>query len=135
MATLRPERTVGWPAFFAWTLCGGLLSFSFLSFAGLFALPLGAILLGLLIAYAPDRIDRWGLVAGVGSILLFVGVLNINSSPCPEEGWVTVVPGEGPYSCGGLVPWPWLAAGALIVGTAIAIYRRRLRIGREAGSR
>ena len=28
MGSLRPELTVGWPAFFAWALSGGLLSIS-----------------------------------------------------------------------------------------------------------
>ncbi len=132
MATLRPERTTGWPAFFAWSLCGGLLSFSFLSFAGLFTLPLGFILFGLLMAFAPDRNDRWGFLAGVGTLLILIGLLNLNSSPCPEQGWVAVS-GDGSYSCGGLDAQPWLIVGALIVATAVFLYRRRLRTASSGG--
>lgn len=123
MATVRPERTRGWPAFFAWTVCGGLLAFSFLSFAGLFTLPLGFILLALLMAFAPDRRDRWGLLAGLGALLFLIGVLNLGSRPCSEQGWVVLSDGES-YSCGGLVPWPWLAAGALVFAAAVFLYQR-----------
>jgi hypothetical protein len=90
---------------------------------GLLILPPALLLLGLLVAFAPYHRDRWGLLAGVGALLLVIGVLNLDNRSCPEEGWVARSEG-GTHSCGGLVPWPWLAAGALVVATAVFLYQR-----------
>ena len=130
MAPLRLDQSVGWPAFRLYVLAGGLLSFGLVAAAsiGLFVIPFGVFLFGLLIAYAPDWRDRWGAVAGVGAVGVLIGLLNLNSSPCPEVGWVVVGPGEGSYSCGGLEAWPWLVVGALIVATALVMYRRGQRV-------
>ncbi|MDH3605735.1 MAG: hypothetical protein OER12_01925 [Acidimicrobiia bacterium] len=125
MAAWRLEETVGWRAFLSFVLAGGLIVFGILGAAsvGLFVLPFGMILFGLSIAYAPDTRDRWGVLAGVGAIGVFIGVLNLNYQPC-DEGWVTVPPGEDSYSCGGFDGRPILAIGLLLIVVALIMYRR-----------
>lgn len=124
MATWRPEPTSGWPAFVAWALCGALWTFSVLSFAGLFTMPLAAVLTWLLIRYSSDRHDAIGLVAGVAAFLVYVGSAHIGELPCPESGTLTILPGEeGSVSCSDFVSTPWLVGGMLLLVVALVLYR------------
>lgn len=136
MIRRRLEQTAGWPGFLAFLLAGGLLSFGIVGAAsvGLFVLPLGVVLFGLLVGYAPDPRDRWGVLAGVGAVVVFVGVLHRNYQPC-EAGWVLVPQGEeGLSSCGGLDGRLWLVVGLLFIVTSLILYRRR-RAGAAASNR
>ena len=124
MATWRPEPTSGWPAFVAWMFCGALWTFSVLSFAGLFTLPLAAVLTWLLIRYSTDRHDAIGLIAGVAVLLVYVGSAHIGETPCPESGTLTIPPGgEGSVSCIDFVSTPWLVGGILLLVVALVLYR------------
>jgi hypothetical protein len=99
-----------------------------ISFLRYFVLPFAAVLTVLLLRYAIDRRDAWGLIAGFGAVLLYVGVSNIGTVPCPQS---TISTTGGPGSsatCGGMNASPWLAVGAtLVVGALVAywVVRRR----------
>lgn len=124
MATWRPEPTSGWPAFVGWTFCGALWTFSVLSFAGLFTLPLAAVLTWLLYRYSTDRHDAIGLIAGVAALLVYVGSAHFGETPCPESGTLAIPPGgEGSVSCTDFVSTPWLVGGILLLVVALVLYR------------
>jgi hypothetical protein len=124
VATWRPQPTSGWPAFVAWTFCGALWTFSVLSFAGLFTLPLAAGLTWLLTRYSLDKDDAIGLVAGVATFLVYVGSAHIGEMPCPESGTLTLpAGGERRVSCTDVVSTPWLVGGILLLVAALVLYR------------
>jgi len=123
MSRLRPEPTSGWTAFVAWGFCGTLWTVSAISFAGLFVVPLALVLSWLLFRYAMDRRDAVGLIAGVAAFLIFVGLLHIADTPCPQSGVLIIPAGaEGSVSCGGLDSFPWLASGSLLLIIAFVLY-------------
>ncbi len=86
MPKWRLEETAGWPGFFAFLVAGGLLAFGLIAglSIGLVFLPLGMVLFGLLIAYAPDSRDRWGVFAGVGLVGVLIGILQPQLSAVPR---------------------------------------------------
>ncbi len=122
MAALRPETTTGWGAFAAWAACGMLWAFSFLSFAGLFTLPLAVLMTALNLKHAPDRRDAIGLIAGVAVLLLVIGFMNLGYQACPD-GPVTIMSDEGSFSCGGFDPRPWFAVGFVLFVASLSVYR------------
>ena len=129
MSRFKPEATSGWSAFIAWGFCGALWAFSVISFAGMFVLPLAVVLTWLLSRYAVDRRDAIGLIAGVAALLVFIGLLHMADTPCPESGVLFVPAGEqGVVSCGGLDSAPWLVIGSLLLiaaGLLYSVVRRR----------
>lgn len=127
MATWRPEPTVGWPGFLAWSLGGALASFSLAAAAsvGLFVMPLAVALIYLLTRYATDSRDGWGFVAGVGGLLVVLGVLNFDYRPCLESP--VVLRDEGSSSCGGFDGKIFFAVGLTIMATALTFYYRSRR--------
>lgn len=113
-------------------MCGALWTFSVLSFAGPFAWPFAIALTWLLVRHAPDRRDAIGLVAGLGTFLIFIGLIHVGDTLCPESGTLTIPAGEtGTISCGGLDSRPWLAIGALILIGALLLYRMARRRASE----
>lgn len=122
MATWRPEPTSGWPAFTAWAFCGALWTFSVLSFAGLYTLPLAVVLTWLLLRYSTDKRDAIGLIAGAAALLIYVGSAHIGETPCPESGTLTIPPGETSVSCSDFVSTPWLVGGILLLVVAFVLY-------------
>jgi hypothetical protein len=68
----------GWEWFAAWTLAGGLMTFSFLTgfSIGLFVLPLAAATVLWVATRAPGALDAIGFVEGIGMTLLLVALLN-----------------------------------------------------------
>jgi drug/metabolite transporter (DMT)-like permease len=90
--------------FWAWSLVGAALSFSFLTgfSIGLFVLPLALLLLGIVLRRSPRWPESVGFFEGVGMVLLAVAFLN--------RGYQ------------GANPHPWLYAGVLIVALAGAVY-------------
>jgi hypothetical protein len=75
----------GWEWFGAWTLAGGLMTFSFLTgfSIGLFVLPLAAATVLWVASRAPGAFDAIGFVAGIGMTLLLVALLNPDAGPTP----------------------------------------------------
>jgi hypothetical protein len=139
-----PRRIDGWSAFLGWLLVGGLLGFAVVGAAsvGVLALPFVIILAVMMVRSRPPSHSLLGLIAGVGVLLLFIGVINLGTTPCDETGTLvdgvivfgSVEGGSGEdgaeTSCGGFAPAPWLAVGgtALASGTALfAIAERRPR--------
>ena len=115
---------VGWPAFFAWSVAGGLWGFSFLSFAGLYTLPLAVAATWFLVRNAPERRDGFGAAIGAGGLLIGIGILNLGYRACEEVGAVTILSSEGSESCGGWSPTPFLVAGAALVVVSLITYLR-----------
>ena len=120
----------GWGAFAAWALVGALLGFSVLGAAsiGLFVLPMALLALGVTAGTARVWPEIAGMLEGVASLSLFVGLVNLYSTPCPSSGSGHVHTGGGPgtgttsFSCGGLDPSPWLLVGLALAGAGFAVY-------------
>ncbi len=91
----------GWEWFAAWTLAGGLMTFSFLTgfSIGLFVLPLAAAALFWVASRAPGALDAIGFIEGIGMTLLLVALVN------PDAGRT------------------WLYAGLVLGLGAVAAYR------------
>ncbi len=91
----------GWEWFGAWTLAGGLMTFSFLTgfSIGLFVVPLAAATVLWVASRAPGAFDAIGFVEGIGMTLLLVALLNPDAGPT------------------------WIYAGLLLGLGAMAAYR------------
>lgn len=132
-ALIGAMKRRGWMAFLGWSISAAILVFALLSAAsiGLFVLPF-AVIVGWRVAHHarmwPEGLGSFG---GAGSVLLFVGIINRNSVPCPPSGSnVRVALGEA-GSCGGRDPTPWLMIGAALVcisviGYTLSRFRRGL---------
>lgn len=100
-----------------WPLAGALAAVSVLVF------PSIGILIALCTAAAAVSARRRGsadgaaagVVAGVGAVLLAIGLANLGYDPCPSSGTVTLAPGQSSSSCGGTSPVPWLAVGSALL--------------------
>ena len=117
-----------WRLFAAWAGATALTVFGFLA-----ALTIGFpfLLLGVgsamwLVASGrtlPGLSAAGGVMAGMGAILLLIGLLNLDYNPCSDP--------QGDYDggdCGGWNPVPWLVAGSgLIFGGCVAFAWRRRR--------
>jgi hypothetical protein len=126
--------------FWAWSLVGAGLCFSFLTgfSIGLFVLPFALLLLWFVLSRAPRWRESIGFVEGVGLVLLLIAYLNRDYRPCgagPQIG------GAGAsYSCGGFDPHPWLYTGVALAGLATVAYAVARQLsrpgegGRRAGS-
>jgi hypothetical protein len=115
-------RTSRWVWFAAWLVVGAAFASGFLSFAGLFVLPIAILLTILLARTRSSALGLPGLVAGLGLPLLYIAYINregpgnvcrtsATAHTCTEE-WS---------------PWPWLLVGMilLIAGFGIAVVRQR----------
>ena len=108
--------------FWAWSLVGAALCFSFLTgfSIGLLLLPFALLLLWLVLSRSPRWPESIGFVEGAGLVLLLVAYLNRDYRPC----------GAGPHilragescSCGGFDPHPWLYMGLAIAALAAIAY-------------
>lgn len=129
-AASRTLPAEGRGAFAAWALVGSLLGFSVLSAAsiGLFVLPVALLALTVTVRTARVWPEIAGMLEGLASVSLFVGLVNLDSTPCPSSGSGHVHIGGGPgtgttsFSCGGLDPAPWLLMGLVLVGAGFAVY-------------
>ncbi len=110
----------------AWGFAGALLTFSAVAAAslGLFVLPV-ALIVPAIMAKRVGPVRRGtavaGALAGAAAVVLFVGVANLGSTPCPSSGSGAIGSGgfTGATSCGGFDPWPWLAVGFVLAGAAL----------------
>lgn len=93
-----------WPWFVAWSVAGGLLTFSFLTglSIGLFVLPLAAVVLVWVARRTPRLTDALGFVEGIGALCVLVAFLNRAGN--------------------GVDPLPWLLAGLTLTGLAPVAY-------------
>ncbi|GMQ86440.1 MAG: hypothetical protein BMS9Abin07_2019 [Acidimicrobiia bacterium] len=125
MSGKRRRRIDGWSAFLGWFLVGALLGFGFaaaLSVGGV-ALPFVLLLGGLMIWARPPASSVLGLVAGVGALILFIGILHIGDTACAESGFAdSSTVAEGDDSCGGLDARPWLAVGATALAAGSGLF-------------
>ena len=116
----------GWLWFAAWVAAGGVFTFSLLTgfSIGLFILPFAAALLLYVAWRSPHLAEAVGFVAGVGTTLLLVALLNRDYRPCPAGG--LYIPPDAPtgtsVECGGFDPTPWFNAGITVTATAIVSY-------------
>lgn len=108
--------------FWAWSVVGAALCFSFLTgfSIGLFVLPFALLLLWLVLSLSPRWAESMGVLEGVGLTLLLVAYLNWDYRPC-MPGPVILKPGQS-YSCGGFDPHPWLYTGLAVAGAAAVAY-------------
>ena len=97
-------KGAGCAGFWGWSLAGSLMSFSLLTgfSIGLFLLPLAAAALLLVARRFPYIAESLGFLAGVGATLLAVALIQAGD--------------------GGLSPVPWLIAGGVCAGFAVAGY-------------
>src|SRR2546430_6704108 len=118
--------------FWAWSLVGGALAFSFLTgfSIGLLLLPFALLLLWLVLYLSPRWPESIGFVEGVGLLLLVIAYLHRDDRACPANGTVQIGPsstGES-ISCGGLDPHPWLYSGLVIAALAAMAYAVARRV-------
>jgi hypothetical protein len=106
------DRGRGCRWFWAWSLAGAALTFSFLTglSIGLFVLPLALVLLWLVLRASPRWAESFGLFEGVGLLLLVVSYLNR---------------GGDPHS--------WLYAGLMTSALAAIAYPLARRVSARAG--
>ena len=111
----------GWRGFAAWAVAGGLITFSFLSWVGIFVLPATLVACWFATRSARSSLELLGALLGAGLVCLGIAFGARDYNPCPPGGSLRVPPGETSVSCGGFDPVPWLAAGlALVLVGALA---------------
>ena len=127
------EKGRGCRWFWAWSLVGAALSFSFLAgfSIGLFVLPLALTLLWLVLRASPRWPESIGFVEGVGVVLLVIAYLNRGYRTCPANGTAQLAPSTAgqSFSCGGFDPHPWVYIGAVVAASAAIAYAVTQRVG------
>jgi hypothetical protein len=122
MATRPGHATlVGWLSFLAWMSVGAAIAFGFLSLGTFVLAP--AVLIGIWLAFQRSlRRGAFGLMAGLGAILLFVAWLNRGGPGNVVTRTATSVSSTDAWD-----PRPWLAAGLVLViaGVAAQLWRSR----------
>jgi hypothetical protein len=122
--------------FWAWSLVGAALGFSFLTglSIGLLLLPFALLLLWLVVYLSPRWRESIGFLEGVGLLLLVIAYLHRGDQPCAPNGALQIGPSRAgqSISCGGLDPHPWLYAGLALAALAAMAYAvaRRVAQGR-----
>jgi hypothetical protein len=128
--------TVGtrhWGGFARWAGVGALFGLAGIAMptVGLLVLVLAVAVVALL--RAGRHLEVWpdvaGVLPGAGSLSLFVGIANVNSTPCPSSGSGFAGPGAtgAVSSCGGFEPLPWLLIGVVLTATGFALFLGRRR--------
>jgi len=126
-------ETRHWGGFARWAGVGALFGLSGIAMpsVGLLVLVLTVAVVALLRAgrHLQMSPDVAGFLPGAGSLLLFVGLANLNSTPCHSSGSGFAGPGAtGPISsCGGFHPLPWLLIGVVLTATGFALFLARRR--------
>jgi hypothetical protein len=113
-APMNARPVLRWRWFAAWLLVGGLYALSLLSVLtiGLFILPLPVLATVLLCRHPERRGGLPGLVAGIALPLFYVAALNRGG---PGMICSSIDGGSGTMCTEETSPWPWLAAGVLLL--------------------
>jgi hypothetical protein len=131
MRTISVTNRRSWGWFGAWSLVGAAYAVGFVEILsiGIFVLPVAIIGTVLLVRLPASWRGVPGLVAGLGIPLLYVAYLNrgygrptclTSGSATPQHGVV--------YQCTQtLDPWPWLAAGLVLVVAGVVVLVARSR--------
>lgn len=109
-----------------WVVAWSLLCLAVLSLPsfGLFIAPVALVALGAAAWRADENAAGPGFAIGVALPLLAIGLMNLGYTPCPEDGVLTIEPGEDSAECGGWNPVPWLVAGGVLAGLGVRSARR-----------
>jgi hypothetical protein len=130
----RRERKWRW--FVAWMLPG--MCFAFVVTAvGVFMVPVGLALVVWLFGRRPG-VDAFGLLAGIGTVVVWIGSINLNYHACSSGPASLSLPASGAarfvsYSCGGVNGVPWMIVGACAVIAAVVLYLVATRSAPPAG--
>ena len=120
MATLSLTKRRSWGWFGAWLLVGAVYAIGLVGILtiGIFVLPV-AIIGTVLLARQPASLrGAPGLVAGLGLSPLYVAFLNRGyGGPACQTNQCTQA----------LDPWPWLAAGLVLVVAGVVVFVVRSR--------
>ena len=109
-----------WGWFAAWVVVGAAYGIGFLSFIGLFVLPI-AILLTIFLARTPaSRPSSLGLLSGMGFPLLYIAYLNRGG---PGDVCRPIPHGTACTSADSPWPWVWIGVSLVVAGLALAIGR------------
>lgn len=121
--TTRAAPRSEWGGFALWAGAGVLVSMSLAGAAsiGLFLLPFAVVTVALLLRRGGPWPEVVGGAAGLGVVLLVLAALNLDYSPCTEEG-ISLEPGERSASCGGWNPLPFAVVGAMLLTAAVVAY-------------
>ena len=93
---MRPQlSTCSW--FWTWSLVGAGVGFSFVSFLGVLTV-VPVVVVAVLLSRL-HRVDEFGLLSGIGAMLLVVAYINRHGD--------------------GLNPIPWLAVGLVLFGAGV----------------
>lgn len=113
---------LGWLQFGLWTLAGAGVAVGILGMltVGIVVLPAAAALTALLAWRGDRRMAGPGLLAGSGMVPMYVGYLNRGGPGMACT--TTAVSGACTQE---VSPWPWLAAGLLLVTAGVALLLRR----------
>lgn len=119
------SRERSWRWFVTWMLPGICFAFA-VTAVGVFVVPIGLALVAWLLGRRP-RVDAFGLLAGIGTVVAWIGSINLDYHAC-SSGHVSLSLSASSaarsvsYSCGGVNGVPWMIAGGSAVVAAIAVY-------------
>lgn len=118
------RRGRSWRWFAAWMLPGACLAFG-VTAMGLFMVPAGLILVVVLSRHRPT-IAAFGLVAGLGLGVAWLGSINLDYRACQSHAAGLTLAPKGPrstsYSCGGINGLSWTLVGISVVIAAISLF-------------
>ena len=120
MATLSLTKRRSWGWFGAWLLVGAVYAVGLVGILsiGIFVLPVAIIGTVFLVRQPASLRGGPGFVAGLGLPPLYVALLNRGyGGPACQTNQCTQA----------LVPWPWLAAGLVLVVAGVVVFVVRSR--------
>jgi hypothetical protein len=91
---------------------------------GIFIVAVGLVLV-ICLAWRRATVDALGLLAGVGTIVAWVGSINLGYRACSSRHpALGLTPGQRSvsYSCGGVNGQAWLIVGVCLLTASVALY-------------
>jgi hypothetical protein len=124
-----------WRWFVAWMTPGVCLAFG-VTALGIFTLPVGVLIIAVL-RLRRRTAEAWGLLAGIGAIVAWIGSLNLDYRACTSNAahLTLTIAGRSSttYSCGGVNGLPLLIVGGCAAGVAILAYVLMTRLRLNGG--